>query len=187
VAELVAMARAQPGRLTYSSSGIGNLQHLNGELFNRLAGVETVHVPYRGTAPALADVAGGRVTMTFGSLAAAMPLIRGGQVRALAVTSRTRLAALPEVPALAETPGLEDYELVNWFGLFAPAGTPAPILARLNQAVAGALGEQALVAQLAEQGAEAAPMGLDAFGQFVAAESAKFGRIIREGNIRAED
>lgn len=184
-AELIALARAQPGRLTYSSSGTGNLQHLNGELFNRLAGVETVHVPYRGTAPALADVAGGRVTMTFGSLAAALPLVRGGQVRALAVTSRRRMAALPDTPALAEA--LPDYELVNWFGLFAPAGTPPERIARLHQAAAAALRDAALAAKLLEQGAEASPLAPAEFGRFVAAESAKFGRIIRDGNIRAED
>ena len=184
-AQLVALARAQPGRLTYSSSGTGNLQHLNGELFNRLAGVETVHVPYRGTAPALADVAGGQVTMTFGSLAAALPLIRAGAVRALAVTSRSRMAALPEVPALAET--LPEYELVNWFGLFAPAGTPADRIATLNAAVAGALRDPALVGKLQDQGAEAAPLSPADFARFVASESDKFGRIIRDGNIRAED
>jgi tripartite-type tricarboxylate transporter receptor subunit TctC len=184
-AELIALAKAQPGRLTFSSSGTGNLQHLNGELFNRLAGIETIHVPYRGTAPALADVAGGQVTMTFGSLAAALPLIRGDAVRALAVTSRSRMAALPNVPALAET--LPEYELVNWFGLFAPAGTPADRMATLNTAIAAALADPALTAKLLDQGAEAAPMPAAAFARFVASESETFGRIIREGNIRAED
>jgi tripartite-type tricarboxylate transporter receptor subunit TctC len=184
-AELIALAKAQPGRLTFSSSGTGNLQHLNGELFNRLAGIETIHVPYRGTAPALADVAGGQVTMTFGSLAAALPLIRGDAVRALAVTSRTRMAALPQVPSLAET--LPDYELVNWFGLFAPAGTPPERIAAINGAIAGALRDPTLAAKLLDQGAEAAPLPPGEFTRFVASESEKFGRIIRDGNIRAED
>ncbi len=183
--ELIGLAKAQPGRLTFSSSGTGNLQHLNGELFNRLAGIETIHVPYRGTAPALADVAGGQVTMTFGSLAAALPLIRSEAVRALAVTSRTRMAALPQVPSLAET--LPDYELVNWFGLFAPAGTPPERIAAINTAIANALRDPVLAAKLLDQGAEAAPLPPADFARFVASESEKFGRIIRDGNIRAED
>ena len=123
--------------------------------------------------------------MTFGSLAAALPLVRGGQVRALAVTSRARMAALPDVPALAET--LPAYELENWFALFAPAGTPPERIQRLNAAVTGALRDPALAAKLTEQGAEAAPMTPAGTTSFVAEESAKFGRIIRDGNIKAEE
>jgi tripartite-type tricarboxylate transporter receptor subunit TctC len=186
-AELIALAKAQPGRLAFSSSGIGNLQHLNGELFNRLAGVEIMHVPYRGTAPALAEVAAGRITMTFCSLAAALPFLRRGQVRALAVTSRTRLAVLPAVPALAETPALANYDLVNWFGLFAPGGTPSDCVAELHEAAAGALRDPALVAKLAAEGAEAAPMTPTEFADFIAGERAKLDRVIHATNIHLED
>lgn len=185
-AELVALARARPGALSYASSGVGNLQHLNGELFNRMAGVETEHVPYRGTGSTLADVAAGRVTMTFAGAPALLPLIRDGRLRPLGVTSRGRMASLPDIPALAEYPPLAEYDLVNWYGLFAPAGTPAPVLERLHAAAVAALRDAVVVRRLAEQGAEAAPMTPDAFLAFVTAEAAKLGRIVREAGIRAE-
>ena len=186
-AELIALAKRAPGTLSYASSGVGNLQHLNGELFDRLAGVETVHVPYRGTGSTLADVAAGRVSMTYAGAPALLPLIRDGQLRALGVTSRARVATLPEVPALSETPALAAYELVNWYGLFAPAGTPAPVLERLHAVASAALRDPDLVRRLAEQGAEASPMTPDAFRAFVAAETEKLGRLVREAGIRPEN
>jgi len=185
-AELIALARRQPGSLSYASSGVGNLQHLNGELFDRLAGVQTVHVPYRGTGSTLADVAAGRVSMTFAGAPALLPLIRDGQVRALGVTSRDRVPGLPDIPALSETPALAAYELVNWYGLFAPAGTPPAALERLHAAATQALRDPELIRKLAEQGAEAAPMSPEAFAGFVAAETGKLGRLIREAGIRPE-
>jgi hypothetical protein len=137
-AELIAHARANPGRLSFASSGIGNPQHLAGELLNRLAGIELLHVPYRGAAPALTDVAAGRVDLNFSALGGALPLIREGRLRPIAVTSRARMPQLPEVPALAETPGLEVYDLVNWFGLFAPAAMLAAAVERLPACRGGA-------------------------------------------------
>src|SRR5206468_12213406 len=125
--ELVAYAKANPGKLSFSSSGVGNPQQLAGELMNRMAGVQVLHVPYRGAAPAVTDVAGGAVTMSFSSLAAALPLIQAGQLRAVAVTSRERMPQLPDAAPLAEAAAeLTGYELLNWFGLFAPAATPEP-------------------------------------------------------------
>ncbi|MCR0982662.1 Bug family tripartite tricarboxylate transporter substrate binding protein [Roseomonas populi] len=186
-AELIERAKRQPGALSYASSGVGNLQHLNGELFNRLAGVDTVHVPYRGTGSTLADVAAGRVSMTYAGAPALLPLIRDGKLRPIGVTSRNRVPGLPDIPALSETPALASYELVNWYGLFAPAGTPAPVLERLQAAATRALGDPELIRKLAEQGAEAAPMSADAFRGFVAAESAKLAQLIREADIRPEN
>lgn len=185
-AELIELARRQPGELSYATAGVGNLQHLNGELFDRLAKVETVHIPYRGTGPALADVAAGRVTMTYAGAPAMLPLIREGKLRPIGLTSRTRMESLGDIPALAETPALAEYELVNWYGLFAPAGTPAPALQRLHAAAAAALRDPEVVRKLAEQGAEAAPMDPAEFGAFVAAETEKLGRIVREADIRPE-
>ena len=127
-AELIAYARANRGKLSFSSSGIGNPQQLAGELMNHMAGTDVLHVPYRGAAPAVTDVATGAVTMSFSSLAAALPLMQDGRLRAVAVTSRERMPQLPDVPTLAEAgPELKDYELLNWFGMFAPAGTPEPM------------------------------------------------------------
>ncbi|MBP0495521.1 tripartite tricarboxylate transporter substrate binding protein [Roseomonas sp. SG15] len=186
-AELIELARRQPGALSYASSGVGNLQHLNGALFNSLARVDTVHVPYRGTGSTLADVAAGRVSMTYAGAPALLPLIRDGKLRPLGVTSRTRIPGLPDIPALSETPALSSYELVNWYGLFAPAGTPAPALERLHAAATQALRHSDLIRKLAEQGAEAAPMPADEFRAFVSAESTKLARLIREAEIRPEN
>jgi len=139
-AELIAYARANRGKLSFSSSGIGNPQQLAGELMNSMAGTNVLHVPYRGSAPAVTDVATGAVTMSFSSLAAALPLMQDGRLRAVAVTSRERMPQLPDVAPLAEAaPELKDYELLNWFGLFAPATTPESVIARLNEIVGIAL------------------------------------------------
>jgi tripartite-type tricarboxylate transporter receptor subunit TctC len=185
-AELVAHAKASPGRLSYASSGIGNPQHLAGELLNRMAGTDILHVPYRGAAPALTDVAAGHVTMNFSSLGPALPLIQDGKLRAVAVTSREHMPQLPEVPALAEAPGLAEYELLNWFGLFAPAATPAPAVARLHETAAAALRDPGLAAKLTEQGAIPRALAPAEFRAFVEAETRKFTRIIEDANITPE-
>jgi tripartite-type tricarboxylate transporter receptor subunit TctC len=135
VQELIAYAKARPGKLNFSSSGIGNPLHLAGELFNKMAGVEIVHVPYKGAAQQTADVAAKHITMTFASVAVVQPFISGGQVKPIAVTSKTRVAALPNVPPVSDAPGMAGYQLVNWYGLFAPAGTPADVMTKLNTEV----------------------------------------------------
>jgi tripartite-type tricarboxylate transporter receptor subunit TctC len=185
-AELIAHARANPGRLSFASSGIGNPQHLAGELLNRLAGIELLHVPYRGAAPALTDVAAGRVDLNFSALGGALPLIREGRLRPIAVTSRARMPQLPEVPALAETPGLEAYDLVNWFGLFAPAAMRAAAVERLHRHAVAALQRPDLADRIAEQGGLARPRALAELRRFVAEETAKFARIIAEARISPE-
>ncbi|MEP9375987.1 tripartite tricarboxylate transporter substrate binding protein [Aquabacter sp. CN5-332] len=186
-AELIALAKKEPGKLTYATSGIGNLQHLNGELFNRIAKVDTVHVPYRGTGSILTDVVSGRVSMTYGGAPALLPMVKEGKLRPIGVTSRQRIPSLPDVPALSETPELASYELVNWFGLFAPAGTPAPILERLHAAATAALRDPTLIKKLEEQGAEPAPMSAADFKAFVDAETAKLTQLIRDADIRPEN
>lgn len=185
-AELLALARAQPGALTYGSSGIGNLAHLNGELINRMAGVQMTHVPYRGAAAAIADVVAGRVTMMFAGAPALMPLVREGRLRVIGVTSARRLGALPELPALAETPALAGYALENWFGLFAPAGLPAGVSQALHAAATSALRDAEVVRRLGEQGVEPDPGTPAEFAAFVAAEGRKLAAIIRDANITLE-
>jgi tripartite-type tricarboxylate transporter receptor subunit TctC len=186
-AELIAYARANAGKLTFSSSGIGNSQHLAGELFNKMAGTDIVHVPYKGASQQLTDVAAKQVSMTFVSIASALPLIKSGQIKAIAVTSKERVAALPDTPALTEHKPLAGYELVNWFGFFAPAGIPAPVLAKLSEAAQKALRNPEFAKKLQAQGGEPTPDTPDGFRAFVRAESAKFQRIIIESKVTLEN
>ncbi len=186
VEELVAHAKKNPGRLSYSTSGVGNPQHLNGELLEELAGVHMVHIPYRGAAGQLVDVASGVVDMTFVSYTAAKSFIQSSKVRALAVTSATRAAYAPDLPAIAEYKPLAQYQLENWFGLFAPAGTPDAVVQKLNAAVTAALQDPELVKKLREQGGEPAPMTPRQFKDFIKQESVQFERIVNTAQIVAE-
>jgi tripartite-type tricarboxylate transporter receptor subunit TctC len=183
--ELIAYAKANPGKLSFSSSGVGNPQQLAGELMNFMAGTNVLHVPYRGSAPAVTDVATGAVTMSFSSLAAALPLIEGGKIRAVAVTSKERMPQLPNVAPLSEgAPGLADYELLNWFGLFITAGTPQPIVDRLNGIINTALKDRAIIDKLMPQGIVPKTMTPAEYKAFVTSETAKFGKIVQQANIK---
>ncbi|MGC1764020.1 MAG: tripartite tricarboxylate transporter substrate binding protein [Pseudolabrys sp.] len=183
--ELVAYAKANPGKLSFSSSGIGNPQQLAGELMNSMAGIQVLHVPYRGSAPAVTDVATGAVTMSFSSLAAALPLMQAGKIRAIAVTSRERMPQLPDVAPLSEgAPGLADYELLNRFAMFGTAGTPPEIVERLNSIVNTALKDPAIADKLLPQGIVPKPMKVAEFKAFVDAERTKFGKIVEQANIK---
>ncbi len=186
VEELVAHAKKNPGRLSYSTSGVGNPQHLNGELLEELAGVHMVHIPYRGAAGQLVDVTSGLVDMTFVSYTAAKSFIQSGKVKALAVTSATRAPYAPDLPAIAEYKPLAKYQLENWFGLFAPAGTPDAVVQKLNAAVSAALKDPELAKKLREQGGEPAPMSPQQFKDFIKKESAQFERIVTSAKIVAE-
>ena len=183
--ELIAYAKANAGKLSFSSSGVGNPQQLAGELMNMMAGTNVLHVPYRGAAPAVTDVATGAVSMSFASLAAALPLIKAGKLRAVAVTSKDRMPQLPEVPPLSEgAPGLAGYELLNWFGMFATGGTPQPIVDRLNTIVNTALKDPAIADKLIPQGIVPRPMNAAEYKMFVESETEKFGKIIVQANIK---
>jgi len=186
VPELIAYAKENPRKLTFSSSGIGNPQQLTGELFNKLAGVQIMHVPYKGAAPQIADVAGKHITMTFVSIGAALPFIESGRIRPIAVTSTTRVSVLPNVPAIAEHPPLAGFELVNFFGFFAPSGIPDPILRRVNAAAVQALKTPELAAKLKGMGFEPSPNTPEQFRDFIRNESAKFAKIIVEANVKLE-
>jgi tripartite-type tricarboxylate transporter receptor subunit TctC len=183
--ELIAYAKANPGKVSFSSSGIGNPQQLAGELMNSMAGIQVLHVPYRGSAPAVTDVATGAVTMSFSSLAAALPLMQAGKIRAVAVTSRERMPQLPDVAPLSEgAPGLADYELLNWFAMFGTAGTPPEIVERLNGIVNTALKDPAIADKLLPQGIVPKPMNVAEFKAFVDSERTKFGKIVEQANIK---
>jgi len=184
-ADLVAYAKQNPGKLSYSTGGVGGPQHLAGELMNKMADIDVLHVPYRGSAPAVTDVATGAVTMSISSLAVALPLMDDGKIRAIAVTSKERMPQLPNVaPLLEGAPGLSSYELLNWFGMFAPTGTPMPVLTRLNGISNKALSSDGLASKLKAQGIVPKPMSLAEYKSFVEAETAKFGNIIADGNIK---
>jgi len=183
--ELIAYIKANPGKLSFSSSGIGNPQQLAGELMNTMAGTQVLHVPYRGSAPAVTDVATGAVTMSFSSLAAALPLMNAGNIRAVAVTSRERMPQLPDVPPLSEgSPGLAGYELLNWFAIFGTAGTPPDVVERLNGIINTALRDPAISDKLLPQGIVPKPMKVAEFKAFVDAERTKFGKIVDQANIK---
>ena len=183
--ELIAYAKANSGKLSFSSSGVGNPQQLAGELMNSMAGISVLHVPYRGSAPAVTDVATGAVTMSFSSLAAALPLIQSGKIRAVAVTSKERMPQLPDVAPLSEgAPGLAGYELLNWFGMFATAGTPKEIIDRLNDIVNAALADHEIAERLMAQGIVPMPMTPKEYLNFVDSETEKFGKIVLQANIK---
>ena len=184
VAEFIAYAKVNPGKINFASGGVGTSPHLSGELFKAMTGVNIVHVPYRGGAPALSDLLAGQVQALFDNLPGSIGHIRTGKVRALGVTASKRVAALPDVPAIAETvPG---YEASVWYGIAAPRGTPPDIIATLNKAVNAVLADPKLQARLAELGGEAMPMTAAAFGKLVTAETEKWGKVVKFAGVKAD-
>jgi tripartite-type tricarboxylate transporter receptor subunit TctC len=171
--------------LSFGSSGTGTPPHVAGELFKRIAGIEVVHIPYKGATPALMDLIGGRIAFTIDSPAMHLPQAKAGKVRALAVTGPKRLEFAPEVPTVGES-GLPGYEYVSWMGIAAPAGTPKAIVARLNRELVKALKTPRAREHFAAQGSEPVGDSPEAFAAFIKAEHAKWGPIVREAGIRAE-
>jgi len=185
VAELVALAKSRPGQLTYGSAGNGSSSHLSGALFESLAGVDMVHVPYKGSAPLLTDLLAGRVDATFDSFTVYEEHIKSGRVRALAVTSRTRMAALPQVPTLAES-GLAGYEVSNWLGLLAPAGTTKEVVAGLHSAVVRAMADAGMKRQLTALGIEPTSSTPEEFAALIKSEIPKWARIVKASGAKVE-
>jgi len=186
VAELVDYAKKNPGKVTYATSGIGNPQHLNGELLQSLTGIQMQHVPYKGASSQLVDVTSGNVDLTFVSFAGAAPFLKANRVKALAVTSARRVSFAADIPAIAEFPPAAGYDLDNWFGLFAPARTPAAVQAKLNEAVNAALKDPELMTRLREQGGEPSPLDQEAFRTFIKVETQKYARIVDAAKIVAD-
>jgi tripartite-type tricarboxylate transporter receptor subunit TctC len=183
--EFIALAKARPGELTYGSAGSGSSSHLSGALFASMAGVEMVHVPYKGSAPLLTDLLAGRIDATFDSFTVYEAYIRSGRVRALGVTSRSRMAALPQVPAIAEA-GLPGYEVSNWLGLLAPAGTPDAVVRALHAEVRRAMADAGMRRQLAALGIEPASSTPEEFDQLMRNEIPKWARIVKASGAKAE-
>ena len=183
-AELIALARAAPGKLTYGSAGLGTTSHLAGELFKSMAQVEITHVPYKGNVPAITDLLAGQTQMVFATMPTVLPHVKAGKLRGIAVLGKSRLPAAPEFPALAET--LPGFEVNNWIGTFGPAGLPPDITARLNAEILAFMRTPEVQQRLVLEGARFTPMAPDRFAGFVASETAKWGKLIREVGIRAD-
>ncbi|HKA46054.1 MAG TPA: tripartite tricarboxylate transporter substrate binding protein [Burkholderiales bacterium] len=183
--DLIVLARARPGELRYASSGVGGPLHLATELLKAKAGVDMVHVAYKGGAPAAAAVASGEVQLGFASLAASLPLIKAGRLRAIAVSTPKRSSALPDVPTIAES-GLADFDITTWYGLLAPAGTPAVVIAKINSEVARALKLPDVAERLSLLGLEPRTGTPQEFGAILKAEIALYAKIIKDAGIKPE-
>jgi tripartite-type tricarboxylate transporter receptor subunit TctC len=185
VAEFTALAKANPGKLNYASNGNGSSAQLAAVLYESMAGVRMVHVPYKGVAAALVDVMSGEVQLMFGTLVAIIPHIRAGRLRALAVTGKRRSPLLPDVPTLAES-GLPGYEAGSWYGILAPAGTPRAIVARLNEEINNAIRQPEVRGRLAAEGAEVLGGAPDDFAVHIAAELSRVKKLVRDGGLKVE-
>ena len=183
--ELVALAKAKPGTLYYSSPGSGNSGHLAGELFNSVAGVKTVHVPYKGQGPALADLLTGQVQMLYSSIPSVLPHVKQGQLNAIAVGSAKRVPSLPDIPTIAES-GVPGYEAYSWVGMIAPAGTPKDIITRLNREIVDILKQKDVADKLNGQGALPVGDTPEQFGAYIKAEMEKWGAVVRAANIKVD-
>jgi tripartite-type tricarboxylate transporter receptor subunit TctC len=184
VPELVALARAKPGGLSYASAGAGTASHLAGELFKAMVKVDMVHVPYKGNVPAITDLLAGQTSLIFATMPTVLPQTKAGKLRALATTGEARAAATPELPTVAET--LPGFIVNNWVGLFAPAGTPPEIVGRLNSETRNFMQSKEITARLSAEGARFVPMTPDQFGGFVKAEIAKWAPVVKASGARAD-
>jgi tripartite-type tricarboxylate transporter receptor subunit TctC len=184
VPELIAYAKANPGKIDLASAGIGSVSHLAGELFKAMAGVNLVHVPYRGGGPAVNDLLGGQVQVYFASTPASIEYIKAGRLRALSLTTATRSEALPDIPTVGEfVPG---YEATVWYGIGAPRATPAEIVDRLNKEINAALADPRMKARIVDLGGDVLALSPADFGRLIADETEKWGKVIRAANIKLE-
>jgi tripartite-type tricarboxylate transporter receptor subunit TctC len=185
VAELVAAARAKPGSIGYGTSGVGSAGHLSGELFRQLAGVDIVHVPYKGGGPAMTDLLGGQILASFASAPSALPHIKSGKIRALATTGLARSAFLPDVPTIAES-GYAGYDATNWYAFVAPGKTPKDIVDRLNRELVKALDAPEVREQLLNNGMEPEPSTPEALASHIESQLALWGRVVKAAGIQAQ-
>ena len=185
VTELVALAKAKPGSIRYASAGNGTAPHISGELFKRLAGIDMLHVPYKGSSPAITDTLGGTTQVMFPSLVAANQFIKAGKLRALAVTGSKRSAMFPALPTIAEA-GVPGFQITQWYGFFAPAKTPAAVVERLNRELVAIMKDPDTAKKFADQGADVSTSTPAEFGKFVQSELTKWGKFIAEAKITAD-
>jgi tripartite-type tricarboxylate transporter receptor subunit TctC len=184
VPEFIAYAKANPGKISMASAGVGGPQHLAGELFKSMTGLNIVHVPYRGSTPAVADMLAGQVQLMFDVAPTALPQIKAGKLRPLAVTTKARLDALPDIPSLSDF--LPGYEAEGWLGMGAPTGTPSDIIAALNKQINAALADAAIKQHLTDIGVVVQGGSAADFGKFIASETAKWGKVIKDAGIKPD-
>ena len=185
VRELIALAKTRPGQLNYASAGIGAPSHLSGELFKAMAGIDMVHVPYKGGGALMTDLLSGQVSLSFGGLAAALPHVKSGKLRLLAVASANRSAAVPEVPTVAES-GVPGFDVPSWLGVLAPAGTARDIVNRLHAEISKVLREPEVRERLSAEGAEIIAGDPEQFAAYLKSEIAKYAKVIKDAGVRAE-
>ena len=185
VKELVAMAKAKPGQLNYASAGVGTFQHLGSELFRIMAGIDVVNVPFKGGGPATLAVVAGQAQISIGTLIQSLPHIRTGRLKLLGIGGSQRMAILPDVPTIAEA-GVPGYEAYNWWGIVAPAGTPAAVTRRLRNEITAVVATQEVQKWFVTEGAEAVNRTPEEFNQWIVAEIAKWGKVVKQAGIRAE-
>ena len=185
VQELIALAKSRPGKMNYASAGNGSTHHFCGELLKSMTGIDILHIPYKGSGPGIAGLLGAEVSMMFANVADIGAQVKAGKVKALAVTVPRRSGTLPDVPTMPEA-GLPEFEITSWFGLLAPAGTPAPVIARLNAETVKVLARADIKATLAAQGLEVASSSPEQFGTHIKSEIARFTRIGKAAGIKAE-
>jgi tripartite-type tricarboxylate transporter receptor subunit TctC len=185
VKELVALARAKPGTVAFASSGNGSAQHLAGELFKQRAGVDMTHIPYKGGGPAMNDVIGGQVPVFFANVASGLAHVKGGKLRAMAVTGSKRASSLPDTPTMAEA-GIPGYEVYEWNAIFAPAGTPAPVIEKLAAAIAKAMQSPEIRERVATLGGDIAGFGPKESEKFIREQTELWGKVVKAGNIKVD-
>jgi tripartite-type tricarboxylate transporter receptor subunit TctC len=185
VGELVALAKAKPGELNFASSSTGGSPHLSGEMFKQMTGANIVHVPYKGSAPAITDLLGGQVSLMFDNLPSALPQVKAGKLRALGVTSARRSQAAPDIPTIAES-GVPGYEVDSWFGILAPAATPKEIVSKLNVEIVRILKIPEVRERLLEQGAEPVGDTPEHFAEHIRRETAKWARVVKASGAKAD-
>ena len=185
VKELIAYAKANPGKVTFGSPGSGASPHVSGELFKSMTGTDLLHVPYKGSAPAMTDLLGGQINIMFDNMPSAIQHVRSGKLRPIAVTTAKRSPEMPDIPTIAEA-GVPGYEAMSWFGLFAPAATPKPVLDRLNAALVKVLNQPDVKKKIAEQGGDVVAETPEQFAAFIKAETAKWGKVVKDSGATVD-
>jgi len=185
IKELIALAKAKPGQINFASTGIGGANHLSGEMLKSMAGIDIVHIPYKGAAPAMNDLLGGHASLMFDTIGVELPYVKAGKLKALAVTTAKRTAIAPEIPTIAES-GVPGYEAISWFGMYGPAGMPKELVNRLNAEMAKVLNMPEVQKRFIAYGAETVVYSPEQFAAFVKSEIIKWGKVVKDCGVQLD-